>query len=393
MRSRTSDMPTAPSGTHLRRQFSTPRLVDYTAERLRMLCGAAGFGSETDGVIDVFRELVSPWANVPRGQPLKWVSEVSDDNTPVEFSVTIADGRPEVRVLLEPQGDEPNLRAYRAAGLALQDRLEREFGAKLERFRQIQDLFLPEAMEGPFAVWSAVVFSAGRAPSFKAYFNPQARGAAHAQTLVEEGLRTLGLGRAWPALRESALRRGHHLDELKYLALDLTSGPEARVKVYVRHHGATPQDLEMASSAAQSYVPGEALEFARTMRGGDTRLNIRAPFTCAAFVGLADRPASTTVYVPVCAYARDDAAVQRRVHDYMITKGLDPSIYDSTTNGFANRPLNQGVGMQSWVALRRYRSAARLTVYLATEANRVHRPGVVPAPTARPADLGVSAYR
>jgi hypothetical protein len=38
--------------------------------------------------------------------------------------------------------------------------------------------------------------------------------------------------------------------------------------------------------------------------------------------------------------------------------------------------------MQAWLATRRYGRESRFTVYLATEANRIHAPGVVPAPTA-----------
>jgi len=356
---------------------------------------AVGFGGSTDGVIQTFRELLSPWGETPLGQPSKWVSEISDDNTPVEFSVAVADGRAEVRVLFEPQGDQPTLSAYRAAALELHERLEREFGADLRRFRLVSDLFLPEDMQGPFALWSSAVFSPGRAPLFKAYFNAQARGPGQAQALVKDALMRLGLRRSWPAISRSVLRRGPYLDELKYFALDLTSEEHARVKVYVRHHAATPVDLEAASSAAEGYLPGEALDFARVMRGGDVQLKARAPFTCSSFVGERDdRPASTTLYVPVCAYARDDEAVRRRVHDYLTETGFDPSLYNSIVHGFANRPLDKGVGMQSWIALRRYQGHARFTVYLGTEANRVHPPGVVPAPTGErsiPARLALPA--
>jgi hypothetical protein len=311
-----------------------------------------------------------------------WVSEVSDDNTPIEFSVAIAGDHVEVRVLFEPQAEEPTLPAYRAAGLALHERLEREFRADLTRFRLVRDLFLPEDMQGPFAVWCSAVFSAGRAPFFKAYFNPQARGPELAHSLVEQGLQRLGLDGTWATLIRGSLARGPHADELKYFALDLTGDPEARVKVYVRHHGATPEDLESACDASRHFVPGEALAFARAMRAGSDRLGVRAPFTCSAFTGNADaRPTSTTLYIPVCAYARDDAAVQRRVHDYLVASHIDPTRYDSMVKGFANRPLEQGVGMQSWVALRRNDEGVRITVYFGTEANRVHSPGVVPAPT------------
>jgi hypothetical protein len=359
-------------------------LTDYATDRFRSLCDAAGYGGETHRVVRVVRDLLSPWADVPRGQSSKWVSEISDDNTPIEFSVAMGGKRSEVRILFEPQAEEATLEAYRALGLTFQRRLADEFGADLRRFDAIKELFLPCGMKGTFAVWNAVAFSPdGSPPLFKVYLNPQAYGPEHAQQVVEEGLLRLGLRDAWSALRRGVLRRAPDVDELKYLSLDLSGEPHARVKIYVRHHDAVPTDLEAAASDAEGYCPGEFLEFTRAMRGSDDSLYVRAPFTCSSFLG--ERPAravATTVYVPVCAYAEDDAIVQRRVHDYLVQNGTDPSIYDAIVGGFANRPLEAGVGMQSWLALRRYQGRTRLSVYLATEANRVHAPGEVPAPTA-----------
>jgi Tryptophan dimethylallyltransferase len=369
----------AASGTIL----ALPRLTDFAAVRFKDLCTGAGFGAETEATVSTLRGLLSACGEVPvGGTSSEWVSEISDDNTPIEFSVAIADGKAEVRALFEPEGEEPTISAYRAAGIAFNQRLEREFGASLRRFRDVQDLFLPETMQGPFAVWSSVVFAPKRPPVFKAYFNPNAQGADHAHDLVEEALSRLGLGSAWQSLSEHILARGAKLDELKYFALDLTDEAQARVKIYVRHHAVSPEELEFASAPAHSYVPGETLAFVRAMRGGRTRLHARAAFTCSSFVGdSGDRPAATTVYVPVCAYARDDAQVRERVRDYLVEQGGDPSLYDSILATYANRPLDSGVGMQSWAALRRHDGQIRLTVYLATEAKRIYAPGEVPAPT------------
>ena len=360
-----------------------PRLVDYSTTRFKALCQGAGFGSDTDNVVTTLRTLLDSCGDVSvRSASSDWVSEISDDNTPIEFSVAIADGKAEVRALFEPRGEKPTIAAYRAAGLEFNQRLERTFGAELTRFRDVQDLFLPQRMDGPFAVWSSVVFRQGQAPAFKAYFNPNAQGADNAPELVHEALHRLGLGRAWPSLSQHILARGSKLDELKYFALDLSSESQARVKVYVRHHAASPEELEFASVPAQSHVPGEALAFIRAMSGGHARLKARAAFTCSSFAGeVHDRPLATTVYVPVCAYARDDARVRQRVRKYLVDQGGDPTLYDAILASYANRPLDTGVGMQSWVALRRHEEQVRLTVYLATEANRVFEPGEVPAPT------------
>ncbi|UJR83347.1 tryptophan dimethylallyltransferase family protein [Sandaracinus amylolyticus] len=362
-----------------------PSLLDFGARRLEALCLAAGFESATSEVVDTFRALLSPWGDRPLHHRTSspdgvWVSDISDDNTPIELSAAIAAGEVEVRVLLEAQAEEPTLPAYRAAAIALTERLERDHGADLSRFRVVQDLFLPDDMHGPFALWHSAVFRRGRPPAFKAYFNPQAYGRGRAQSVVEEALHRLGFDGAWASLCRTA-RRGPHLDELKYFALDLVADPKARVKVYVRHHDATAADLEAACSGAESYTPGEVHEFVRAMGGDRERLAARATFTCSALVEGSVRPAATTVYVPICAYAPDDLAVQQRVHAYLVEHGMDPAPYDQLVRGYAERPLDAGVGMQSWVAFRRHHDDPRLTVYLATEAAKVHPRGSVPAAT------------
>lgn len=392
-------------------------LVDYGASRLRRLCQGAGFGEETEQVIATFRRLLYPWGYVPidrapgeasgeaSGDAARWISEIGDDHSPIEFSVAIVDGAPEVRVLLEVQGEAPTVESQCAAGVAFTERLEREFGACLTRFREVTELFLPEDL-GPqsrFAVWHAACFSPERAPRFKVYLNPQVCGREHTQALVEEALIRLGFPHAWPVLGTTALRRGPLLDEIKYFSLDLADEPWARVKIYVHHHQATPEDLEVACSIARNYVPGEASAFARAVTGGAPCFLLRPPFTCPSFVSDApacgsdepagqrgtvapgssgsERPAETTLYIPVCAYAQDDAAVRERISDALLSRGLDPTLYQTILDTFANRPLADGIGMQSWVAMRRQRGLLRLTVYLSTESRKVYPPGSVPART------------
>jgi Tryptophan dimethylallyltransferase len=360
--------------------------VEELSARLLRLCSAAGLTDETASAADrVLRDLIVPWSRVTqfaRGPDGGWVSEISDDNTPLEFSVTISPAGNEVRVLFEPQGPSPTLASHREAALRMHDLLQQRFGADLTRFRQVSDLFAPPDMQGVFALWSAVVFSNGKPPSFKAYFNPQAQGRGSAVALVEEGLRRLGLPRAWGHLSTTLARRGPHRDELKYFALDLSTSEQARVKVYVRHHDATPENLELAASAAPGSTPGEAEEFALAMGGGTPRFNARATFTCAAFVGgRSDEPSATTQYVPVCAYALDDAEVEQRVAQYLRSQALDDAPYRAVLSAFANRPLSEGVGMQSWIAFRRYQGVPRLTIYLGSEIRCVFPPGSVPAAT------------
>lgn len=374
---------TAPSAEMPR---SASALVEALAERLAKLCRSTGLdAAATKNADEIFRELIVPWSRVDafaRQESSSWVSEISDDNTPIEFSVTLSPVGNEVRVLFEPQGEGETLAAHRDSALRMHERLEQHYGADLSRFRLVQDLFAPPDMQGVFALWSAVVFSNGKPPNFKAYFNPQAQGVGSAVALVEEGLRRLGLTRCWPHLAETLARRGPHRDELKYFALDLTASEQARVKVYVRHHEATPEDLEIAATSAPTSARGEAEDFARAMAGGARRFRERATFTCAAFVGgQDDRPSAATQYVPVCAYALDDLEVAQRVSSYLQAHDMDDAPYRRVLAAFANRPLDQGVGMQSWVAFRRYKGVPRLTIYLGSETRCVFPVGSIPAGT------------
>jgi hypothetical protein len=367
-----------------------PRLVDYATARLGALCTAAGFSSERETIIRTLRDLLSPWGETRLDRQTQWASDISDDNTPFELSVAISDGRPsEVRVLFEPQTEEPTLSAYRAAGIRFNERLERDFGADLTRFRLIEDLFLPEDMKSHFAVWSAVSFGRGSAPTFKAYFNPQARGREHAHAVLKEALRRLGMPEALSSLSETALRRGPDLDVPSFFALDLSSAPQARVKLYISHQGATPTELEIASSAAKTYVPGDALGFARAIAGGEDRLQARAPHTYSAFTSESEdpRPDSTSLYIPICAYARNDEETRKRVRNYLAQRGdIDPDLYDSIINGFANRPLEAGVGMLVWSSIRRQRGRARFHIYLAPEAYSIQAPGTISGQSPRRAE-------
>jgi DMATS type aromatic prenyltransferase len=353
-----------------------PPLVDHAADRLTSLSEVLAL--DTDRIVSTFRDLVGPWSDLA---PTSWRSEISDDHTPIELSVTLDEDDVALRVLFEVQAKEPTLDAFRSATLAFHARLESEFGADLSNLRRVEELFLPKAMQGTFAAWSSVVFARNEPPTFKTYLNPQAQGPARASALVEEALARVGLRHAWAHLSAAATRRGPHLDEIKYFALDLTRGPHARVKVYVHHHAASAADLDAACARSRDHASDDMLAFVRTMRGGDEPMTARAPFTCHAFSG-EPGPATTTIYVPVCAYAATDADVERRAVSYLEGRAIDPARYRRILGAAARRSLEAGVGLQSWIALRRRGARARLTIYLATEAQRVHPPGSVPAPSA-----------
>src|SRR5882724_6698053 len=90
------------SGRMPRAASSSP-FVDRLARRLANLCDATGLSRESSRLADqVFRELIVPWSRVEafaQNPGSSWTSEISDDNTPIEFSVTLSPMGSEVRVL------------------------------------------------------------------------------------------------------------------------------------------------------------------------------------------------------------------------------------------------------------------------------------------------------
>src|SRR5687768_16508869 len=111
---------TLPSSPH--------RSPDRTAERIAARLSALSDVLRLDGehVVAGFRRIVAPWT-IERPASTSWSSEISDDHTPIEMSVTLERDEAALRLLFEPLGDEPTLEAARAAGLAFHDEIASRF--------------------------------------------------------------------------------------------------------------------------------------------------------------------------------------------------------------------------------------------------------------------------
>ncbi|MGN6110330.1 MAG: iron-containing redox enzyme family protein [Kofleriaceae bacterium] len=330
-----------------------------------------------------FVELLGASAAQPaRGLPA-YRSDVVDDHTPYEMSITLGGAKPELRLLVEPVGDDTSLAGRWRASRVMGERLRERYGADLSRLDRIADLFEPQREDGLLALWYAVTFHAGAQPEFKAYLDLRARGNEHAAEVLEEALDRLGLAAAYPRLMREAGRRGAVLDELVYFSLDLVSHERARVKVYFRHHQATAADAEQVIGPHGGVEPGEVRAFCAAMLGHEGPYVARPLVSCWAFAGGAE-PSGATIYAPVAYYARDDHEVRTRVHRWLDKLGLSASRYDRCLQGFAGRPLDAGVGMHSYVSFKRDRGVPKMTFYLAPEAYQTFPPGSLaqrPMPT------------
>jgi len=326
-------------------------------------------------VASLLDTMLSPWGAWPIPPAPAWPSDIGNDHSPFEVSAAFTGAGAELRLLVEAQGDQPNLRSMRDAGLALNQALARR-GADLTRFERVRDLFLPDVADARFALWHAVKIAPGPVQA-KVYLNPQIRGVDAADDVVEEALRRLDLGDAWEALERAYGRRPHGA-ELKYFALDLEPTRTARVKVYLYPEHAIAENFEQLASSRPSYVAGEVTGFVRTITGAVGPFVERPLCAYVAFTGGEAIPSDVTLQIPMGHYAPDDRIARDRVRAYLLQRGQPSAVYERVVAAATERPLQAGAGLHTYVSLRTGHSPPRITTYLAAELFRVQPP--VPPP-------------
>jgi DMATS type aromatic prenyltransferase len=351
---------------------SKPTYVAAGIEKLTALCHAVGLEHKTAEAIETFRAMTLSWGDRRIRKDSSWQSNVSDDGAPFEFSIAFKDDRAELRILLEAQGSEPNLQSNWEAGLNLNHYLAERYQVSLDRFKQIEDLFVPTNPDASFSIWHSACFYPDKEPSFKIYLNPQAQSESRAAATCEESLVRLGFDRAWSGLAEIAAKRGSEKDKFAYFSLDLDSHSEARVKIYLRHYDITVDALEEVLSLAQNYVTGDAAAFCKALTSQQNLFTSKPIVSCFSFIeGNDERPANGTLYIPIGYYVANDGIVFDLLNRYFIQHNLPVSIYTKLLQSFSVRSLDSGCGMHSHISMRREQQECRLVVYLNPEVNSV----------------------
>lgn len=339
-------------------------LRSFAQERLAALCRAVHFDEET--AADALDTLVEPWGERPLGEQPPWPSDITDDHTPVELSLSLGGDRADPRLLVEAQGEDGSSASAWGAAALLNQRLRRRYGVSLARLAKVEALFKPSVPNARFAMWHAVWLRPNEAPLFKVYLNPAAHGRASAPALVKEALSRLGFSRAWSFLAAELNRRAG-ADELIYFSLDLSKGAEARVKTYIAHPNAHAEEIEPLLASGPYYEPGDAQRFCRATTGSAGPFNARPLVTCFAFTAAADaQPESVTLHVPIRCYVASDELAQDRVASYLGEEARP--IYRRAVAAVAGRPLKAGAGIQTYASLQRKSRGPRVTAYLALEA-------------------------
>lgn len=314
---------------HGRQVVASEPLVQTVSDQLIDLCKAAGFApAAIDHATNCLMQLTDSCGDQLTRPARTAAAVVADDHLPVLFSVGFSPEGSDVQILIEAHAGS-SMSDRREAGLALTDRIAAQPGVKLDRFHRAAKLFVPEhIVDGSFALWHSVSFSAHRAPIFKAYFNPKACGESIERELVRYALQELGFGRAWPTLESTAGTRGPLLDEVKYLALDLNEEPLARIQAYFVHHQATPAWLASACSRTMGTQDARLVQrFITTMTNIPATSTMRPPTTCHS---LSEKnpiqPTDTAIYLPACpdANGNDNAAPQPPIVAFVQTLGMDP---------------------------------------------------------------------
>jgi DMATS type aromatic prenyltransferase len=339
----------------------------YGIRRLTHLAHATGLGDETQKMLHVLRRMMSPWGSWKIGEKPHWHSDVCADGSPIEFSMAVDGGAPEVRVLVEALSPTPELKAMQGAARELTHTLVSELGASDVRLRQVEDLFLPAEPQGGYAMMHAVIFRPNQPNDFKVYLNPEARGEANSVELIREALGRLGFERAWPSVQAFA-RRGFRQDRLVYLSLDLAEHEAARVKIYFRHYALTARELDEAMAIARGHQAGYAESFCRDVSGHQGAFVSQPLVSCLSFTDPSDmRPDSATLYVPLWTYAQNDAVTRTRIRAALLSRTLPATVYERALETVAQRPLELANGIHTYASLRIHKGRPRITTYWSSE--------------------------
>ncbi|WP_217139814.1 tryptophan dimethylallyltransferase family protein [Streptomyces sp. AC627_RSS907] len=350
-----------------------PTLGDLTSGQLRRLGAVAGLSrADTETYADVLTDSLGAVAGRSLRLPPPTRTFLSDDHTPVEFSLSFQpDAAPALRVLLEPGCGADSLAHNGRAGLEAIRAMARRWNFTTGPLDRLRDLFLPSAPDGPFALWCALELRPGGVPAVKVYLNPAANGAERSAGTVREALHRLGHRQAFAGLPQGS---GY-----PFLALDLGDWEQPRAKVYVRHDNLTAGQAGRLTRMGRGPGPAVIEGFFRTAAGvgpGTTGLSGRPGLSCHSFTDTGTaRPSGFTLHIPVRDYARHDGEALARAASVLRHHGMDASVLDRALAAVTERRPEDGVGLIAYLALAHQQGRPpRVTAYLSSEAYAVRPP-------------------
>ncbi|WP_231950863.1 tryptophan dimethylallyltransferase family protein [Allokutzneria albata] len=320
--------------------------------------------------------MLGPGGSRLLSEPPLWSSELSDDKTPIEFSIAFeGEQTPTVRLCVEPMAESPSHAANVQISKEILQLYSERFSFSLDQFDQVSELFLDPGLAGRFAIWVSVVLKRNDTPTFKVYFTPDQQALAVAPALIEQALARLGFPEAFAPLRRHALRPEPGLDQFTFFSLDLGERLRSRVKVYASHFAADVTDIERAGRVARGVEPGRLRDFCYLVGGGPGPFAARPLISSYAFVeGDTDRPSGYTLHLPIRDYVTDDQQSRARVNALLSQHGFPTAPFERALGVAARRPLEGGVGMIPYASLRLGLVRPGVTIYLSSELYETVRP-------------------
>ncbi|MFC9841832.1 tryptophan dimethylallyltransferase family protein [Streptomyces sp. NPDC127595] len=356
---------------------STPTLGGFTTGQLVRLCDVVGLEpADAEIYARVLIEALGPSAERPLDRPPPSESLLSDDHTPVEFSLSfLPDAVPTLRLLLEPGCGAHGPTQSGRTGLRVVREMAQRWDIATGQLDELEDLFFPASAEGPFALWCALELRPGGVPRVKVYLNPAASGQEHSAGTVREAMRRLGHPRAFASLPEA--------DGYPYFALDLGDWDTPRAKVYLRHDDLSAAEAGRLPRTSPGHVGcAETEEFFRTAAGLGAGPGENAVLgggrtqSCHAFTETASGLASGfTLYVPVRDSVGHDGEALARAEAVLERRGVDTAPLLRSLEAVTSRLPQDGVGLIAYLSLTHHRGRPpRVNAYISSEAYAVRPP-------------------
>lgn len=344
-------------------------------------CAAIWGDQHADTGLAELHDLLRPWATRPIPAVCRRPSFVSGDGFPAELSFSWRAGLPEVRILFEPATGENSALDSQRHGQNLVRSLTGRPGVSIDRYLAVESLFVADDPHPHrSAVWLSLACRPDNDPHYKVYLNPWISG--DPWLVVDETMHRLGLAAPWqPVVRQKAaiVASGAQLD---YVALDLGSGEQARVKVYFRHRTGGADALNQLAGLAERHEPCRAAAVMRVLqRAGSPDLD-NEPMTGLAFRTGMHGPVEANCYLRLPGAAANDQEAADRIISVMRHEQVDTAAFRRILAALAPAPLEETAGLIELLSYRTHPlGAADIGVYFRLP---VHAPEVAGPQRFRP---------
>ena len=124
-------------------------LLEHLGKQLESL--AEIVGADSEAARELLADLLGSTGSHLLSEPPVWPSDVSDDHTPVEFSIAFnEEERPTLRVLGEALGARPSAATNVWAAHSFLRTQAARFNLSMTQFDRVRDLFATQSPEGGF---------------------------------------------------------------------------------------------------------------------------------------------------------------------------------------------------------------------------------------------------